>query len=113
MKMMFTKEQVGVYVSGATVYNPTEQAFAVLDFAVAHGYKMNTDALAQSKISYEQNYDELGYDWFEELEWALEDAIGYLNTKCSEEGVAFTFRDTDFVLIDYNGLDSNYESVVE
>lgn len=104
--MIFTKEDVGVFVSGATVHNTTEQAFAILEFAVANGYEMDTEALATAKKSYELDYDSLGHDWFEELDWALEDALVYLNTKCAGEGVAFTFRDTDFVLVGYNDLDT-------
>jgi hypothetical protein len=111
--MIFTKDDTGVFISGATVHNPTEQTFAVLEFAVANGYEMDTEALETAKKSYELDYDSLGYDWFEALDWELESAVAYLNTKCAGEGVAFTFRDTDFVLIGYNDLDSNYDSVVE
>lgn len=111
--MVFTKDDIGVIISGATLHNPTEQAFAILDFAVANGYQMNTEALETAKKSYELDYDSLGYDWFEDLEWTLEDAIGHLNTKCVMGAVAFTFRDTDFVLIGYNGLDKDPEEMVE
>lgn len=110
--MKFNKEDIGVFVSGATVNNPTEQTFAILEFAVANGYEMDTEALATAKKSYELDYDSLGYDWFEELDWALEDALAYLNTKCVDSGVAFTFWDTDFVLIDENGLDNADRAMV-
>ena len=100
--MKFSKENIGLVVSGATLHTPTEQAFAILEFAIANGYEMNTEALETAKKSYEFEYDSLGYDWFEELEWELEYAIDYLNRECVEEGVAFTFRDTDFVLIGGN-----------
>ena len=110
--MKFNKEDVGVFVSGATVHNPTEQTFAILDFAVSQGYEMDTDALEHAKLDYKHNYDELDYSWFEDLDWALEDALGYLNTKCVDEGVVFTFWDTDFVLIDANGLDNAQETMV-
>lgn len=105
--MKFGKEHTGLIVAGASVYDPTEQTFAILDFAVANGYEMDTEALATAKQSYKEEFNELDYDWYEELDWALEDALGYLNTKCVEEGVAFAFIDTDFYL-----LDSNYDNVV-
>lgn len=110
--MKFSKEDIGVFVSGATVHNPTEQTFAILDFAVSQGYEIDTDALEHAKLDYKDNETELDYSWYEDLDWALEDALGYLNTQCVEEGVAFTFRDTDFVLIGYNGLDNDLESMV-
>lgn len=100
--MKFSKEDIGVFVSGATLYTPTEQTFAILEFAIANGYEMNVEALETAKKSYEFEYDSLDYEWFEHLEWELEYAIEYLNTQCVGEGVAFTFRDTDFVLIGGN-----------
>lgn len=105
--MKFNKEDVGVFVEGASLHNPTEQTFKILDFAVSQGFEIDEHELSHAKLDYEFNNDELSYDWYEQLDWALEDALGYLNTKCVEQGVVFTFRDTDFVL-----LDSNYESVV-
>jgi hypothetical protein len=109
--MKFSKEDIGVFVSGATLFNSTEQTFAVLDFAISQGFEIDENELAHTKLDY-QSEDGLSYDALEDLDYALEDAIAYLNTQCVEEGVAFTFRDTDFVLIDYNGLDNASEGMV-
>lgn len=109
--MKFNKEDVGVFVSGATVHNPTEQTFAILDFAISQGFEIDENELAHTKLDY-QTENGLSYDTLEELDWVLEDALHYLNTQCCEEGIAFTFWDTDFVLIDVNGLDNAQESMV-
>jgi hypothetical protein len=109
--MKFSKEDVGVFVSGSTVYNPTEQTFAVLDFAISQGFYIDENELAHYKLDY-QTEDGISYAGLEDLDYALEDALDYLNTKCCEEGVAFTFYETDFVLIDYNGLDNASEGMV-
>lgn len=98
---MFTKADRGVIIPGASVYNPTEQTFKILDFAVAQGYEIDENELTHAKLDYQHN-DDLPYSFFEELDFALEDALAYLNTKCVDDGVAFTFRDTDFVLIGMN-----------
>lgn len=105
--MKFGKEDVGVFVQGANLYTSTEQNFRILDFAVSQGYELDEHELAHAKLDYENNNDELSYDWYEQLDFALEDALAYLNKNCVEQGVVFTFVDTDFVL-----LDSNYDSMV-
>lgn len=98
---MFSKKDVGIIVEGASLYDPTEQTFKILDFAITQGYEIDENELTHAKLDY-QHSDDLGYDFFEQLDFALEDALSYLNTKCCEDGVAFTFRDTDFVLIGAN-----------
>lgn len=105
--MKFNKQDVGVFIQGASLYTSTEQNFKILDFAVAQGFDIDEHELAHAKLDYEHNNDELGYDWFEDLGYVVEDALEYLNNNCVEKGVVFTFVDTDFVL-----LDSNYESMV-
>jgi hypothetical protein len=105
--MKFGKEDVGLVISGASLYNVTEQNFKILDFAVSQGFELDENELAHAKLDYEHNTDELDIDFYEELGYVVEDALHYLNTNCVEPGVVFTFVDTDFVL-----LDSNYESMV-
>lgn len=97
--MKFSKDDVGVFISGATHYNATEQSFKILDFAISQGFEVDENEFAHAKLDYEHNTDELGIDWYDELYFVVEDALTYLNTNCVEEGVAFTFRDTDFVLV--------------
>jgi tRNA(Leu) C34 or U34 (ribose-2'-O)-methylase TrmL len=100
--MKFSKEDIGVFIGGASLYNITEQNFKILDFAVAQGFELDENELEHAKLDYIHNTDELGYDWHEELGYVVEDALHYLNTNCVEPGVAFTFRDTEFVLIGEN-----------
>lgn len=90
--MKFSKEDVGVFVEGATLYNPTEQSFQVLRFAMSQGFEYD--------FPEDTNTDDWSYDEFEDLGWAVEEAIAYLNTECCDDDVAFTFVDTDFVLVD-------------
>lgn len=96
--MKFSKEDVGVFVEGANLYDSTEQTFKILDFAISQGYEIDENELTHAKLDY-QHSDNLDPDFFEQLDFALEDSLQWLNTHCTEEGVAFTFRDTDFVLI--------------
>lgn len=110
--MKFGKEDVGIYVTGATVYNVEEQGFRLVDFAVSNGFEIDMTEYDKARDEYANNFDELSYDWFEDFGWLVEDAIGYLNTHCVDSGVVFTFIDTDFVLIDVNGLDNAQEGMV-
>lgn len=95
--MKYGSNFTGVIIEGATLYNPTEQGIAVVRFAMSHGFKC---VLPDSNTD---NWSDIDYDMFDYL---VEDAIEYLNTKCVEDGFVFTFEDTDFVLIGYDGLDS-------
>lgn len=94
--MKFSKDDIGIFVEGAILYNPTEQSFQILRFAMSQGFDYD--------FPEDTNTDDWTYDEFEDLDWSVEEAIAYLNTQCCEDGVAFTFRDTDFVLI---GLDTD------
>lgn len=105
--MKFNKEQVGVFITGATLYSSTEQNFKILDFAVAQGFELDHNELEHAKLDYANNIEELSPEWYEVLDYVLEDALEYLNINCVERGVAFTFIDTDFALIGVNGLDKN------
>lgn len=105
--MKFGKEDIGVFISGASLNSITEQDFKILDFAISQGFEIDENALAHAKLDFEHNTDELDRDWYEELGYTVEDALDYLNKNCVEQGVAFTFRDTDFVLIGANGLDND------
>ena len=98
----YGKEDLGVIVEGATLYDPTEQSFKILEFAAYSGIDIDTDEVAHARLDYQCDDGSLGYDFFEELGEAVEIAVELLNTRCTEEGVAFTFRDTDFVLIGGN-----------
>jgi hypothetical protein len=104
--MKFNKEDVGVVVEGATVNNYTEQSFKILEFAAAQGMYIDENELAHARLDYEADND-VPIDFYEDLGWAVEEALDYLNKNCVEQGVVFTFVDTDFVL-----LDSNYDSMV-
>jgi len=110
--MKFNQKDVGVYVEGASLFNPTEQNLAILEFAINHGYLLTMEELQLYKDQY-KSIDDLSYDWYDDLNWELEVAIQYLNNHCCEPGVAFTFVDTDFVLIGGNGLDNSPREMVE
>lgn len=107
--MKFGKNDLGVYVEGASLYNPTEQSWHIVNFARNHGFNFDYDEWAA--VVAEEN--EMSDDDYENLSYLLEDALYYLNDNCCEDGVVFTFRDTDFVLIGYNGLDNDPESMVD
>lgn len=98
----YGKEDVGVYVEGATLRNPTEQSFEILKFASYSGMDIDDNEVEHARMDYELDDGDLGYDFYEELGWAVEDAINFLNSNCVEDGVVFTFRDTDLVLIGAN-----------
>ena len=98
----YGKEDIGVIVEGATVNNSTEQSFKILEFASYSGMHIDDDEIQHARLDYENDFDSLPYDWFEDLGWAVEEALDFLNTQCTEDGVAFTFRDTDLVLIGGN-----------
>lgn len=110
--MKFGKDDIGVFVEGASLYSSTEQTFKILEFAVAQGYQIDEHELAHARLDYEADRDDLPYDWYEDLGFALEDALHYLNTQCCDDGVVFTFWDTDFALIDVNGLDRADKAMV-
>jgi hypothetical protein len=93
-------------VEGASVNNYTEQSFKILEFASAQGMYIDHNELQHARMDYELDSD-VPVDFYEDLGWAVEEALDYLNKNCVEQGVVFTFVDTDFVL-----LDSNYESMV-
>lgn len=105
--MKYGKSDVGVFVAGATENDSVEQNFKIIDFAITNGFKIDEQELAYAKDEYANDYDALGWGWFEDIGYVTEEALEYLNTNCVEQGVVFTFVDTDFVL-----LDSNYESMV-
>ena len=106
LTMKFNKQDVGVFIEGATVYSPTEQAFQVIYFAINQGFNIDRQAVWEAEQLYKTD------DWkpqdYEDNDFLLEDSLEYLNTHCTDEGVVFTFVDTDFVL-----LDSGYDKVVE
>lgn len=104
--MKFNKEDVGLVIEGASVNNYTEQSFKILEFAYAQGFPIDHNELQHARLDYETDSD-VPVDFYEDLGYVVEDALVYLNTECCEQGVVFTFVDTDFVL-----LDSNYESMV-
>lgn len=103
----YGKDDLGVIVEGATLYSSTEQSFKILEFASYSGMEIDDNEIAHARMDYELDRDDLPYDWFEDLGFAVEQALEWLNTNCTEKGVAFAFIDTDLVL-----LDSNYESMV-
>ena len=106
--MKYSKKDVGVYVEGASLFNPTEQTLEILQFAINHGYLLSAEELQEARDQFRDN-DDLPYDWYEDLNWELEVAIQYLNNHCCEPGVAFTFWDTDFVLVS-SGIDNSQEN---
>lgn len=114
MKDKFTKDDIGVYVVGADENDPEQQALKVIEFAMHYGYDgITSEELASYKKDYEENFQDLPYDWYEDLVDELEFAHAYLNTFKCEQGVGFTFVDTNFALIDGNGLDKSPVDKVE
>jgi hypothetical protein len=105
--MKYSKQDIGVFIPGVTENDSVEQNFKIIDFAITNGFEIDIQELSYAKDEYANDKDELGWGWFEDIGYVTEEALEYLNTKCVEQGVVFTFVDTDFVL-----LDSNYESVV-
>lgn len=103
--MKFGKEDLGIFIAGATENNPVEQDFKVIDFAVSQGFEIDEQELAYAKDEYFEDRDSLGFGWFEDIGYVVEEALEYLNTHCVEKGVAFAFIDTDFCLIDGNGYE--------
>lgn len=103
----YGKDDLGVIVEGASLYSSTEQSFRILEFAAYSGMAIDQDEIQDARMEFELDRDDLPYDWFEDLGFAVEQALYWLNTNCTEKGVAFAFIDTDLVL-----LDSNYESMV-
>jgi hypothetical protein len=95
--MKFNKSDIGIIIPGATVNTITEQTFKILEFAESHGFKIDIVELTKAYEEYRKG--EWEYKDEEDLGWALEEALEYLNELCTDNGVAFTFRDTDFVLI--------------
>jgi hypothetical protein len=103
--MKFSKEDLGVFIAGASENNSVEQDFKVIDFAISNGFEIDEQELSYAKDEYEEDKDELGYGWFEDIGYVVEEALQYLNTNCVEKGVVFAFIDTDFCLIDGNGYE--------
>ena len=95
--MKYGNHDRGVYVSGDTVYNPTEQAYYIIQFARGEGFK--------GELPDFNNMATWEVDELEELDILLEEALEYLNNNCVEPGYVFTFYDTDFVLIGGDGLE--------
>ena len=110
--MKFNKDDIGVIVEGVSLYNSVEQSFKILQFAARYGLDIDENELGHAILDYETDSD-VPMDFYDDLGYAVEEAIHYLNTECCEKGVAFTFRDTDFVLIGQNGLDKTPSDKVE
>jgi hypothetical protein len=110
--MKYSKDDIGIFIAGASENNSTEQSFKILEFASANGMAIDDNEIQHAKLDYQDN-DDLPIDFFEDLGYAVEEALDYLNNNCCEKGVAFTFRDTDFVLISGNGLDNAWKDLVE
>lgn len=99
--MKFTKEDIGVFIAGATENNYTEQSFKILQFASAQGMYIDENELQHARLDYEADND-VPIDFYDDLGYAVEEALDYLNSNCVEQGVAFTFIDTDFCLVGGN-----------
>lgn len=89
--MKYGKHDLGIYVSGDSLYTPSEQAYYVIQFARQEGFDVPAPDM--------KNIDKWSYDDMEDFGMLLEDAVYYLNTNCTEDGYAFAFIDTDFRLI--------------
>lgn len=114
MKDKFTKDDIGVYVVGADENDPEQQAIKILEFAVHYGYDgITSEEVAAYKKDYEENFQDQWLDWHEDMADELEFALAYLNIYKCEQGVGFTFVDTNFALIDANGLDNSPVDKVE
>ena len=98
--MKFNKDDIGVFIAGATENSYTEQSFKILEFASANGMYLDENELAHAKLDSKDN--DLPIDFYDDLGYAVEEALDYLNTNCVEQGVAFTFIDTDFCLVGGN-----------
>lgn len=102
--MKFTKSEMGVVIPGASLYSVNEQTLEILNFAWRNGFELNKRELDRA---YEEvRSGEISFEDLEALDWTLEEALTYLNKNCVEKGLVFTFRDSDFVL-----MDSNYDSL--
>lgn len=104
--MKFSKADVGVFIEGATLYSPTEQGFQIIYFAINQGFNIDRQAVWEAEQIYKTG--EWSYDDYEDNDFLVEEALSFLNTKCTDDDVAFTFVDSDFVL-----LDSGYDKVVK
>lgn len=114
MKDKFTKDDIGVYVVGADENNPTQQALKILEFAIHYGYDgVSAGDVQQAAEEYNEQPNDLPYYWYEDLSDELEFALAYLNNFKCEQGVGFTFVDTNFALIGANGLDTDPVDKVE
>ena len=98
--MKFGKESVGVFIEGSTLRNPTQQSAEIVQLAVRLGLDLNMEQWGEDYGKIVANdLDDWSYEDFENLDWLVEDAMYFLNANCTDDGYAFTFRDTDFVLI--------------
>ena len=93
--MKFSNKEAGVVIEGATLFNPTEQALAIIEFAARQGFDIDENELTHLKL----DLDAGTFDSYDELDFVLDDALVYLNTQCVDDGCVFTFVDTDFVLV--------------
>jgi hypothetical protein len=93
--MKFSSKDAGVVIPGATLFNPTEQSLQIISFAARQGFDIDENELTHLFLDLEAGT----YDAYDEVDYVLEDALAYLNTKCVEDGCVFTFVDTDFVLV--------------
>lgn len=114
MKDKFTKDDIGVYVVGGDENNPEQQAIKILEFAMHYGYDgITSEELAAYKKDYDENFQDQWLDWYEDMADELEFALAYLNIYKCEQGVGFTFVDTNLALIGANGLDNSPVDKVE
>jgi hypothetical protein len=93
--MKFSNTDKGVFISGATLFNPTEQALHIIDFAATQGFDIDENELTHLKLDLDAGV----VDVYDEVDYVLEDALEYLNTHCVDDGCVFTFVDSDFVLV--------------
>lgn len=93
--MKFSNANTGTIIPGATLFNPTEQALEIIQFAARQGFEIDENELTHLKL----DLDAGSFNAYDEVDYVLEDALDYLNTQCVDDGCVFTFVDTDFVLV--------------
>lgn len=94
---VFTKDDVGVIVLGASQNNPVEQNLKILELATKYGYPMTEQELEMAWEDYRDSNGDLPIEWYETLGEEIEFALAYLIDLCNSE-VSIEFEDTDLIL---------------
>lgn len=72
-----TDEHLGCWIEGASVRTPIEFSVAIIDLAVSHGMKLNTEAWEADRPYFERG--EATFDMIDDLSFLTDVALDYLN----------------------------------